>query len=113
MGHRQDMTPNQRFEWDCSNYKKRLEAKKGHNYEYWTSKHNLLLEKGWSLFLITEKSTRQWGKMYKQHSTSSEYLAKKIVDELRESGNYARIICGYEKTIQRTKMYSIIFKPKP
>lgn len=112
MGHRQDMTPEQRLKWDCDNYKKKLEANKGSNYEYWSDKHERLLENGWELFLITETSTRQWAQTFKKLSTSSEYHAKKFVEQLRNNGNYARIVCGYDKNMQRIKMYSIIFKPK-
>jgi hypothetical protein len=112
MGHRQDMTPEQRQKWDCDNYKKRLEANRGSNYQYWNNKHDELLKKGWDLFLITERPTRQWGKIFKTYSTSSEEHAKKYVEKLRSDGNFARIICGYEQNRQRVKMYSIIFKPK-
>ncbi len=112
MGHRQDMTPEQRLKWDCDNYKKRLEAKKGSNYEYWNEKHEKMLEDGWQLFLITETPTRQWGKIFKTRSTSSEHHAKKFVEQLRNGSNYARIVCGYDKNIQKAKMYSVIFKPK-
>jgi hypothetical protein len=112
MGHRQDMTSQQRLKWDTENYKKRLESKKGSNYEYWSDKHEKMLQNGWDLFLITGTSTRQWSETFKRYSTSSEDHAKKFVDELRNNNNYARIVCGYNKNKQRVKMYSIIFKPK-
>jgi hypothetical protein len=112
MGHRQDMTPEQRLKWGCDNYKKKLEANKGSNYEYWNNKHDELLKNGWDLFLITERATRQWSQTFKKHSTSSELHAKKFVEKLRNEGNYARIICGYDKNRQRVKMYSIIYKEK-
>ena len=106
MGHRQDMTPEQRLKWDTENYKKRLDANKGSNYEYWNNKHEKMLQNGWNLFLIAETSTRQ------QYSTFSEEHAKKFVKQLREQNNYARIVCGYNKNRQRIKMFSIIYKPK-
>ena len=112
MGHRQDMTPEQRLKWDTENYKKRLEANKGSNYEYWNDKHEKMLQNGWKLFLITETSTRQWSKILEQYSTSSEEHAQKFVKQLREQNNYARIVCGYDKNRQRIKMFSIIYKPK-
>jgi hypothetical protein len=112
MGHRQDMTPEQRLKWDLDNYKKRLKANKGSNYEYWNNKHDELLKNGWCLFLITETSTRQWNKIFQDYATSSEDHAKKFVEKLRDEGNFARIVCGYEQNIQRVRMYSIIFKPK-
>ena len=112
MGHRQDMTVEERLKWDSENYRKRLEASKGSNYEYWNDKHEELLKNGWDLYLITEKSTRQWNKVFKSYSTSSEEHAQKYVKTLRSEGNYARIVCGYDKNRQRVKMYSIIFKSK-
>ena len=112
MGHRQDMTTEQRLKWDCDNYKKKLEANKGSNYEYWNNKHDELLKNGWDLFLTTETPTRQWSKIFKRFSTSSEEHAKKFVEKLRNEGNYARIVCGYDKNKQRVKMYSIIYKAK-
>lgn len=112
MGHRQDMTPEQRLKWDTDNYKKKLEANKGSNYEYWSCKHEKMLENGWDLFLITETSTKQWSQTFKRYSTSSEEHAKKFVKQLRKQNNYARIVCGYDKNRQRIKMFSVIFKPK-
>ena len=112
MGHRQKMTDEQRLKWDVENYIKRLEAKKGSNYEYWNDKHEEMLKNGWDLFLIAETSTNQWCERFKKYSTSSENHAKKFVSELRLNGNYARIVCGYDKNRQRVKMYSIIFKKK-
>ncbi len=106
MGHRQDMTPEQRLKWDTENYKKRLEANKGSNYEYWNDKHEKMLQNGWNLFLIVEKS------IICRYSTSSEEHAKEVVQKLREQNNYARIVCGYDKNRQRLKMFSIIYKPK-
>jgi len=106
MGHRQDMTPQQRLKWDCDNYKKRLEANRGSNFEYWNDKHEEMLKRGWDLFLMKDKAMPQY-------ATASEYHAKKYVEQLRSEGNYARIVCGYEKNIQRVKMYSIIYRPRP
>lgn len=112
MGHRQQMTPEQRLKWDIENYKKRLEANKGSNFEYWNEKHERLLQNGWNLFLITETATTQWSQIFKRYSTSSVLHAKKFVEQLRNEGNYARIVCGYNKNKQRVKMYSILFKPQ-
>lgn len=110
MGHRQDMTHEQRFEWDIENYKKRLKARIGRNYPYWNDRYDKMLDNGWELYQIVEKSTRQWSKIFKQYATSSEEHAKKIVCELREKGYRANIVCGYEQNRQRVKMYSIIIK---
>lgn len=112
MGHRQNMTNQQRLDWDVESYKRKLEANKGSNYEYWSDKHCKMLQNGWDLFLITEKSTRQGNKIFKSYSTSSENHAKKFVEQLRNNNNYARIVCGYDKNVQRVKMFSIIYKPR-
>lgn len=107
MGHRQDMTREQRLKWDVDNYKKRLEANKGSNYEYWSDKHEELLKNGWKLFYLIDESARLSG-----YSTPSEDHAKELVASLRRERNYARIVCGYDKNRLRIKMYSIIFKNK-
>ena len=111
MGHRQDMTPEQRLKWDIENYKRKLEANKGSNYEYWSDKHEELLKNGWDLSKMTYKN-RNTNATYEEYATSSELMAKEEVEKLRNDGNYARIVCGYEKNRQRVKMYSVIFKAK-
>jgi hypothetical protein len=111
MGHRQDMTPEQRLKWDTENYKRRLEANKGSNYEYWNDKHEELLKNGWGLYKMTYKS-RNSDSTYEEYSTPAEDLAKEVVEKLRGENNYARIVCGYDKNKQRVKMYSIIYKKK-
>lgn len=104
MGHRQDMTQEQRLKWDCDNYRKRLEANKGSNYEYWTEKHDNMLDSGWDLV-----SFRDLSQTFEQH-TRYETKAKEKVKELREKGNFARIVCVTNRL--RVKTYSVIFKPK-
>jgi hypothetical protein len=113
MGHRQKMTPEERLNWDMENYKKRLQAKRGSNYEYWNEeKHGKLIENGYVFYKFTRTASRQWNITFLKHSTSSEYMAKKVLKELKENGNHARIICGYDKNKQRVKMYSVIYKSK-
>jgi hypothetical protein len=111
MGHRQDMTPEQRLKFDIQNYQRKLASNKGSNFEYWNDKHEKMLGNGWELFLIPYK--RKGIEIYKTYATSSEDHAKDFVEQLRQEGNYARIVCGYEKTRQRIKMYSVIYKHKP
>lgn len=112
MGRRQDMTDKQRLEFDTYAYKRRLEENRGKNFEYWNEKHEQMLLNGWDLFEITKKPSRQWGNVFISYSTSSLYHAKEIVDKLRADGFFARIVCGYNKNVQRIKMHTIIFKPK-
>jgi hypothetical protein len=105
MGHRQDMTPEQRLEWDISNYTKRLEANKGSNFEYWNEKHHKLLNNGWDLYEFKRGT-------HIELVSNSEEIAKEVVEQLRSENNYARIVCGYIKNRQRNKTYSVIFKKK-
>jgi hypothetical protein len=112
MGHRKQMTDKERLKFDLENYAKRLEANKGSNYEYWNDKTEQLLLNGYSLYQFTENSSIQWGVRIKQESTSSINMAKKAVEELKATSNYARIVCGYNKNKQRIKMFSVIYKSK-
>lgn len=103
MNHRQKMTEKQRIEFDLMQYKNRKESMKGHNYEYWNEKHSILIyKKGWRIYNEFNGIT----------STTSELIAKEAVNKLRDNGFYARIICGYEKCVQRIKHYSIIYKQR-
>lgn len=52
MGHRQQMSESQMLKWDADYYKRKLEANKGSNFEYWSDKHDKLLENGWYLFFM-------------------------------------------------------------
>lgn len=102
MGHRQDMTHAQRLIWDSDNYKKRLDANRGSNYEYWCDKHDTLLDNGWERFSFLGKGSAL--------DTCSESEAKDKVTELRLSGNFARIVCITNRL--RIKTFSVIFKPR-
>ena len=102
MGHRQEMNESQRINWDCDNYKKRLEANKGHNYEYWTEKHDKMLENGWDLF-----NFRNIDQCFQPYTTYEDYAKEKVI-ELRNTKNYARIICVTNRI--RIRTYSIIYK---
>lgn len=80
---------------------------KGHNYEYWNDKkHYKMLEDDWTLYEFVNKDFTS------ETHTSSESIAKESVNKLKKDGNYARIICGYHKVIQKIKYYSIIYKKK-
>jgi hypothetical protein len=100
MGHLKNMTEGQRLKFFSWSYKTMLESRRGHNYEYWSEKHDELLENGWKMFEFKHRA----------EASSSENIAKNKVDELRQSGHYARIVCGLQKNVQRIKMYSIIYK---
>ena len=108
------MTPIQRLKWDCEQYKKKLESKKGSNYEYWKDEiHGKMIENGsWNLYELNDKTSNPWNNIFKKYVTSSENHAKKVVEKLRSENNFARIVCGYELNKQKVKMYSVIFRKK-
>ncbi len=102
----------QRQSFLSNKYKRTLEANKGRNFEYWSEKHDLLIsDKGWSIFSL-ERSGSQWGKVFLSDSTTSVDYAKKVVENLRSSGNFARTVCGYTKDRQRRKYFTVIYKSK-
>lgn len=96
MGHRQQMTPKQRLEWDTRNYKLRLEAKRGHNHSYMTDELYSQLE---------NKGYKVW-KFEIQYPTESQVNEKR--DEFRKKGYYARIICS--ATRLRIRQYELYYK---
>jgi hypothetical protein len=114
MGHPQKMNPKQKLEFKTFQYKRMLEEKRGHNYEYWNDeKHGKMLQNGWKLYEVTPgESHRQWSNIFKHYSTTLENKMKEVVKILRQSGHFARIVCGYDKDVQRTKYYSVIYKKK-
>jgi len=108
MGHRQQMNDRQRLNWDSMQYKAKLEVNRGHNYQYWNdSMSSLIDEDGWNFYPFYRNT---FG--VQEESSESEYLAIEAVNKLRSEGNYARIICGYDRNIQRIKMFSVIYKPR-
>jgi hypothetical protein len=91
--------------WGLYQYEQAKIAKRGHNYQYYNeSIHEQMLNDGWDWYKFNDK--------YEQWATSSELLAKEIVDKLRSEGNYARIIAGYSQNPQKIKMFSVIYKSK-
>lgn len=84
-------------------YKRMLEERKGHNYQYYTDDIGKELEeKGYEFYLFTNRMNR------KDEATQFEHVAKEVVEQLRNSGHFARIICGYDQNVQRIKMYSVV-----
>ncbi len=112
MGHKQGMNNEKRLALESLQYKATLNSRKGHNYEYWTTKHYNMLTNGWILVKWVNRASRQWSNVFLPFAISMEEKALQKVEELRNDGFYARIICGYEKNKQRTKMFSVIYKPK-
>lgn len=107
MGYIQEMTDKQRRAWIALCCHRKKEANKGSNYAYFNQKKWDELEiKGYEMYIFKD--------VWKNNTeaTPSELEAKDIVDELREQGNYARIICGYIQTRQHVKHYTVIYKSK-
>ena len=104
---KRQITDKQRMDLFRHQYKRMLEERRGHNYEYWNEKHEAMIDSGkWQLYKFSLNDKRE------DDAISDENEAKKVVTELRASGHYARIVCGWEKTIQRLKMFSIIYRAK-
>lgn len=95
-------------------YKRMLEERRGNNFQYYNSAlQKYIDENGYKFFQFTDgRSHKTIGVIIKKEATTSILEAKYQVEKLRKEGNYARIICGYEKCKQRIKFYSIIYKKK-
>lgn len=112
MGHRQEMTDQQRMDWDLMQYQAKLNANKGSNFEYWSSKHDEMVENGWDMHIFVNVRRQKMGLAFEECYTTSELEAKEIVESLRSTNNFARIVAGYSQTVQRVKSFSVIYKPK-
>ena len=107
MGYLKDMTDIQRIAWFNECYKRKKEANAGYNFSYFNQqKWDELEAKGYEMYLFKDSWKNN------KEATASVLEAKKVVKELREKGNYSRIICGYIQTKQRKKYYTVIFKIK-
>jgi hypothetical protein len=107
MGHIKDMTYEQRTSWIAMCYQRKKEANIGYNFPYFNQeKWNELEKNGYEMYLFKDA----W--KHNTEGTVSVLEAKKVVEELRQKGNYARIICGYIQTQQREKYYTVIYKTK-
>lgn len=102
-GFYKNMTEEQRRSLKSFQYKRMLEERRGHNYQYWNEKHEKMLMNGWNLYGFGTYPLEQ-------SATNIEDDAISAVNELRATGYNARIVCGYQKDIQRTKYYSVIYK---
>ncbi len=92
------------WEWGLYQYEMRKIANKGHNFPYWNEeKHGKMLKNGYEFYKFTEFNRPV-------DYTQSEIEAKRVRDELKGSGHKVTIVCGYNKTIQRTKFYTILYK---
>jgi hypothetical protein len=107
MGHIQDMNDQQRLAWYKLTYQRKKEANIGFNYPYFNQeKWNELERNGYEMYLFTDAFKN------KVEGTMSVLEAKEVVEKLRSTNHYARIICGYIQTKQSAKHYTVIFKNK-
>lgn len=108
MGHLQDMTHRQRMDFISMQYQRKLDANRGHNYQYYTEElEKKWIAQGYAWYMFENKRSMQ-----KSDSIESEEVAQNAVKYLRSHGYNARIICGYDQNVQHIKMFSIIYKEK-
>jgi hypothetical protein len=107
MGHIKDMTTEQKSNFIAMCYQRKKEANIGYNFTYFNQgKWDELEKNGYKMYLFKDS----W--KHNTEATTSVLEAKKIVKELRQKKNYARIICGYIQTQQKEKHYTVIYKSK-
>jgi len=103
MGHRQEMTYEQRRDWDLMQYQAKLEARRGNNFSYLNDEQREDLEKkGYKKFIFDDD---------KKETPYSRY-AKECVKTLRESGHFARIVVNPCYKIIGGQTYSVWYKKK-
>jgi hypothetical protein len=85
-------------------YQRKKDANKGYNFRITNENGKNSETNG---YLMYKGFSPRWH----VDATTSLLEAAKIVTELRSEGNYAEL-CGYVKTVQRVKHYTIISKNK-
>lgn len=81
-------------------YKARLQANKGHNYQYFTNElYYELQSKGYKSAIFDGED-----------NTRDENIAIRVRNDYRDAGNYARIVCITNKI--RIRTYIVYYKPK-
>lgn len=83
-------------------YKRMLEERRGHNYQYPTPEQwQKLQELGYEIHYFGNRN-----------DTSCEYQAKEAVEDYRAEDYYSRIICFACPNIIGAKYYTVIFRKK-
>lgn len=86
-------------------YKRMLEERRGHNYQYVNDDVYMKLEKqGYKYHSFEKENT------YSQE-TWSELHALEIVKEYRDTGHYSRIVC-FPNDIRGLKTFCVIYRKK-
>lgn len=99
-------------EWKLFQYNAAKEAKRGHNYAYYSDELGEKLKvSGYQWHEFTRNCNMDGTKVVNDY-TSSEIAAKEVVEQYRKDGYYARIICGKEMVVQRIKYFSVAYKKK-
>lgn len=101
MGYRKNMTAKQNLELSALQYKRRLEENRGFNFAYLNDELELKLNE--SCY-----NTHKFGSGINNKSTHSVLEAKKVVEDYRNKGYYARIIC-ISNTL-RIKEFTVWYK---
>lgn len=93
--------------WKAYQYKQgKMPVEHVPTYQTWNDQnHGKLLENGWELYRFPR------GEGFSL-STPSELVAQTAATQLRTEDNDARVVAGYDKSIQRIKLFSVIFKAK-
>ena len=107
MAHIKKMNDEQKLAWFKLTYQRKKEANKGFNFPYFNQDTwDELEKKGYQMYLFTDPFKN------KVEGTISVLEAKEVVEKLRSTNHYARIICGYIQTKHNIKHYTVIYKNK-
>ena len=90
-------------------YKRLLEERRGHNYQYINDEQYLKNEKlGYKYHRFEQSSDR----IFESISTMNEKLAKEVVRKYRSDGYFSRIVCHPNEIIGAKDFYVIYRKKK-
>jgi hypothetical protein len=87
-------------------YKRMLEERRGHNYQYVNDDVYIKLEKQGYEYHTFKKENRADSK-----ETLSELYAQEIVNQYRYEGCYSRIVC-FPNDIRGLKTFCVIYRKK-
>lgn len=84
-------------------YARMIEERRGHNYQHLNDElHHKIERQGYQFYIFKGGSD----------VTMSESEAKGVVNELKKSYKFVRIVTGLETNVQRIRMYSVIYRKK-
>lgn len=112
MGHLQDMTPEQRLEFQSMQYEAMKKARRGNSFYYLNDEaRQKLIDKGYEYYDFPTAKYRS--KKYGNFETISIQHAKDGVELLRSGKkHFARIVVNPCHNIKGSQTYSILFKKR-